>query len=70
MSEVYCEALKELHRAIQNKRHGILISGVVLHDNAYPHTTTHTQALLEHFNWKLFDCPPYSPVLLTATATC
>jgi transposase len=61
MSEVYCEALKRLHRDIQIKRHGILISGVVLHDNAYPHTDARTQALLEHFNWELFDRPPYSP---------
>jgi hypothetical protein len=29
-SEVYCETLKELRRAIQNKRPGMLTSGVVL----------------------------------------
>jgi hypothetical protein len=35
-------------------------SGVVLlHDNASPHT----RALLEHFNWELFDHPPYNPDL-------
>jgi hypothetical protein len=26
-------------------------------------STAHTWALLEHFNWKLFDHPPYSPDL-------
>jgi hypothetical protein len=26
-------------------------------------TVAHTQALLEHFNWKLFDHPFYSPDL-------
>jgi hypothetical protein len=49
-SEVHCETLK-LRRAIQNKRHGMLISGVVLlHDNERPHTAACTRALLEHFN--------------------
>jgi transposase len=35
---------------------------VLLHDNAHPHTSTatRTRALLEHFNWDLFDHPPYS----------
>jgi histone-lysine N-methyltransferase SETMAR len=33
---------------------------VFLHDNACPHTAAHTQALLEHFNWELFDHSPYS----------
>jgi hypothetical protein len=36
MSEVYCETVKELRRDIQNKRRGMLTSGVrvvLLHDN-------------------------------------
>jgi hypothetical protein len=42
----------------------MLTSGVVLlHDNARSHTTACAQALLEHFNWELFDHPPYSPDL-------
>jgi hypothetical protein len=61
--EVYYKTLKKLHRAIQNKRCGILTSSVMLlHDNAHPHTAAHTP-LLEHFNWELFDHPPYSPAL-------
>jgi transposase len=36
---------------------------IVLHDNARPHTAARTRALLEHFNWELFDHPPYSPDL-------
>jgi transposase len=38
---------------------------VLLHDNALPHTSTAAcaQELLEHFNWELFDHPPYSPDL-------
>jgi hypothetical protein len=42
----------------------LLISGVVLlHDNARSHTAVRTRALLEHFNWDLFDHCPYSPDL-------
>jgi hypothetical protein len=40
----------------------MLTSGLVLiHDNVRPHTGARTQVLLEHFNWKMFDHPPYSP---------
>jgi hypothetical protein len=50
---------KELQAAIQNKKHGMLTSGIVpLHDNAHPHTAASTLALLEHCNWKLFNHPP------------
>jgi hypothetical protein len=43
----------------------MLISGVLLlHDNAHPHTAACTRALLEHFNWELFDQPPYCPGLV------
>jgi hypothetical protein len=59
-SKVYCETLKKLRRAIQNRR-GVPTSGIVpLHDNACPHTVARTRALLEHFNWELFDHSPYS----------
>jgi histone-lysine N-methyltransferase SETMAR len=64
MSEVYCKTLKWLRRAIQNKRYRLLTSGVVLlHYSACLHTAARTQALLEYFNWELFDHPPYSPDL-------
>jgi histone-lysine N-methyltransferase SETMAR len=63
-SETYCETLKKLRRAIENKRRGMLTSGVVLlHDNAHPHRAAHTQALLQKFCWDLLDHPPYSPDL-------
>jgi histone-lysine N-methyltransferase SETMAR len=42
----------------------MLTSGIVLfHDNAHPHTAVCTCALLEHFNWELFDHPSCSPDL-------
>jgi histone-lysine N-methyltransferase SETMAR len=63
-SDVYCETLKKLRRAIQNKRRGMLSRGIVLiHDNARPHTATATQELLTTFKWEQFDHPPYSPDL-------
>jgi hypothetical protein len=42
----------------------MLASGVVLHhDNARLHSAARTRALLEHFNWELFDHTPCSPDL-------
>jgi hypothetical protein len=63
MSEMYCKTLKELCRAIQVKRHGMLTYGIMLLClNVRPHisTTACTRAHLEHFNWELFDHPFYS----------
>jgi histone-lysine N-methyltransferase SETMAR len=55
-SEVYFEILKNCIG-----RFGILASCVVLlHDHARPHRAARTRALLEHFNWELFDQPGYS----------
>jgi histone-lysine N-methyltransferase SETMAR len=67
-SEMYCE--KKIPLAIQNKRRGMLTTGVVLlHENALPHTAARTRALLEQFIWELFDHSPYSPDL-APTTTC
>jgi hypothetical protein len=63
MSEVHCKTLKRVCRAIQKKRHGMLTYGVVLlNDNVCLHmgTAACTRALLEYFNWELYDHPPYS----------
>ncbi|GFU24441.1 histone-lysine N-methyltransferase SETMAR [Trichonephila clavipes] len=63
-SEVYCRTLKKLKGALQNKRHGLLSSGVVLlHDNALPHTAVRTREVLRKFKWDVFQHPPYSPDL-------
>ncbi|GFU97887.1 mariner Mos1 transposase [Trichonephila clavipes] len=61
---VYCETLRKLRRAIQNKRRGFLSKSVVfLHDNARPHTANVTKNLLRGFGWDVLDHPPYSPDL-------
>jgi hypothetical protein len=68
-SEGHCETLKKLRKATQNKRRGMLISGVrivPLLISARPHTAACTRALLEHFNWELFD----SLTSLRTTTTC
>ncbi|GFX48094.1 mariner Mos1 transposase [Trichonephila clavipes] len=63
-SEIYCRMLKKLKRAIQNKRRGLLSSGVVLlHDNSHPHTAVKTREVLLRFKWDVFQHPPYSPDL-------
>jgi transposase len=36
---------------------------VFFHDNTLPHTAARAEALLEHFNWQLFDYPLHSPEL-------
>jgi transposase len=36
---------------------------MLLHDNARPHTAARTKELPKHFNWELFDHPPYNPDL-------
>ncbi|GBM70174.1 Mariner Mos1 transposase [Araneus ventricosus] len=59
----YCETLKS-YGAIQNKRRGLLTSGIMfVHDNARPHTALITTTLLDSFGWEQFCDPPYSPDL-------
>jgi transposase len=42
---------------------GIHTKGVLLHDNARPHTAASINALIKLFNWEIFDHPSYSPDL-------
>jgi len=61
-SETYCETLKKVRRAIQNRRRGRLTKGVRLHhDNARPHVSHQTTAKIEEFGWDLVKHAPYSP---------
>jgi histone-lysine N-methyltransferase SETMAR len=63
-ADAYCETVRKHRRAIQNKRRGMLSSGIVLlHDNARPHTAAQTVQLLQRFRWEIFDHPLYSPDL-------
>jgi hypothetical protein len=61
---VYCITLKKLHHAIQNKLRAMLSwGGVMVHDNARPHTAAATENLIVTFGWEQFDHPPYSQVI-------
>ncbi|GFU74553.1 histone-lysine N-methyltransferase SETMAR [Trichonephila clavipes] len=61
----YCATLTKLRRAIQNKRRGLLTSGVLmLHDNARSHSAINTQNLIRSFGWEQIDHPPYSQTWL------
>jgi histone-lysine N-methyltransferase SETMAR len=63
-SDRYCDTLRKLRRAIQNRRRGMLSKGVtLLHDNARPHASRQTQHLLKQFGWTVMPHPPYSPDL-------
>jgi histone-lysine N-methyltransferase SETMAR len=56
---VYYDTFKKLRRAIQNKQHGMLSRGVVMHhDNARPHTAAAMQDLIATFGWEQFNHPP------------
>jgi hypothetical protein len=41
----------------------MLTKGVILHDNARPHTAARTNALIKLFNWEISDHPSYIPDL-------
>jgi histone-lysine N-methyltransferase SETMAR len=57
-----CETLKNLHRAIQIKRRGMLTKGVRFHqDNARPHIARVTTDLINKFGWDTVTRKPYSP---------
>lgn len=56
----YSVELQCLQKSIQNKKRGMLSSGIVLHDNARPHTASAINTLLQHFPRAMFDHPPYS----------
>jgi histone-lysine N-methyltransferase SETMAR len=64
-AEAYCNTLKKLRRAIQNRRRAMLTRGVnLLHDNARPHTARVSRELLTSFGWDIITHPPYSPDLV------
>jgi len=62
---VYCETLKKLRHAIQNKRCGMLSATILLlQDNAQPHSAAQTQDLVTSFKWEQMDHHLYSPDLV------
>jgi hypothetical protein len=66
--QVYCKMLSKLHKAIQNKGHGMLTSSIVfLYDDACPLTAARTQALLKHSPGSCLSTPLIAQISLQAT---
>jgi len=59
----YQETLKRLKEAIWKNRPGLLTTGVLLHDNAQPHSAVTTVHLLNSWGWEIVPHPTYSPDL-------
>ncbi|GFU85342.1 uncharacterized protein TNCV_2386471 [Trichonephila clavipes] len=69
-SGAYCAVLWKLRRALQNKQRGMLSKGVLLlHDNAWSHTSRMTLELIESFGWEVLDMHQKAPTLLRAIST-
>jgi len=53
-----------LKPAVRTKRRGLLSKKVLLlHDNARPHTASHTVETINHFSFEVLKHPPYIPDL-------
>jgi hypothetical protein len=71
LTAVYGEGVRRLRYAIQNRRRGLLSSGVMLlHDNARQHAAARMQVMLQEFGWEVFEHPAYSPDLVQVIFTC
>ena len=62
-SEVYCQQLRRLEAAIQEKRPVRRHQVILQHDNARPHTANITKAAIQELGWEVIPHPPYSPDL-------
>jgi hypothetical protein len=62
-AEHYCQQLRRLEEAIQQKRqdrqHGVILQ----HDNTQPHTTNTTKADIQELDWEILPHLPYYPHL-------
>jgi transposase len=61
-AERYCQQLRCLEEAIQQKRPGRR-HGVILQNNTRPHTANMTNAAIQELDWEILPHPPYSPDL-------
>ena len=65
LARLYCIIiLRNLRERIKKERRGKLTSGILLqHDNATPHTSQKTKAVINKIGFELMPHPPYSPDL-------
>jgi transposase len=62
-AERYCQQLRRLEEAIQQKRPGRRHGVILQHGNAGPHTANMTKAAIQELDWEILPHPPYSPDL-------
>jgi transposase len=62
-AERYCQQLRRLVEAIQQKRPGRRHGMILQNDNARPHAANMTKAAIQELDWEILPHPPYSPDL-------
>jgi hypothetical protein len=62
-AESYCQQLRRLEEAIQQKRPGRRYGVILQHHNARPHAAYMTKAAIQELDWKILPHTPYSPDL-------
>jgi histone-lysine N-methyltransferase SETMAR len=62
-AERYCQQLRRLEEAIQQKRPGRRHGVILQHENARRHTANMTKVAIQELDWEIFPHPPYSPDL-------
>jgi hypothetical protein len=53
-AERYCQQVRRLEEAIQQKRRGRRHRVILQHDNARPHTANMTKAAIQELDWESF----------------
>jgi histone-lysine N-methyltransferase SETMAR len=62
-AERYCQQLRRLEEAIQQKRPGRRHGVILQNDNARPHTANMTKSAIQELDWETLSHLPYSPDL-------
>ncbi|PNF24291.1 hypothetical protein B7P43_G13588, partial [Cryptotermes secundus] len=60
-AQPYEDTLQKLRHAIKSKRPGMLSNGVILDDNARPHSANSVRNTLQRFGWEVLQHPPLQP---------
>ena len=62
-TDIYCQQLRRLANAIQEKRPTRLREVMLLDDNALSHSAYLTKNTIQELRWEVIPHPPYSPDL-------
>jgi histone-lysine N-methyltransferase SETMAR len=62
-AERYCQQIRRLEEAIQQKRPGRRHGVILQHDNARSHTPNMSKADIQELEWEILLHPPHSPDL-------